>query len=50
MQEGHILERRRASSCYVPSLFRNWEREWLLKKTDKNGLTTDLYKNLEEDD
>ena len=50
MQEGHVLERRRASSCYVPSLFRNRERERLLKKTYKNGLTADLYTNLEEGD
>ena len=50
MQEGHVLERRRASSWYVPTLFRNRERERLLKKTDKNGRTADLYTNLEEGD
>ena|GEM_PF-1956180 len=49
-QEGHVLERRRASSCYVPTLFRNRERERLLKKTDKNGRTADLCTNLEEGD
>ena len=50
MQEGHVLECRRASSWYVPTLFRNRERERLLKKTDKKGLTADLYTNLEEGD